>query len=152
LNFSFNARRRPRQAAAGRFHDPGFVIRMRHYYLIFAGLLIAIGLVWRLAPLGLPAFAFKYGGSILWAAMVYCFARAASPSSLVRTASLIAMLIAVAVECVKLLHEPWLDDFRATLFGALILGRIFSLWDIVAYGVGIVSAATADHLIHRRQS
>jgi hypothetical protein len=122
---------------------------MRRYYLIGAGILIAVGLVWRLAPLGMPAFPLKYGGSILWAAMVYFFVRAVWPSSLVRNASLIAMLVAVVVECVRLVQVPWLDAFRATLPGALILGRIFSLWNLVAYGIGIIGAAGADHFILR---
>jgi hypothetical protein len=30
-----------------------------------------------------------------------------------------------------------LDEFRLTLAGALLLGRIFSAWDILAYGAGI---------------
>jgi Protein of unknown function (DUF2809) len=127
------------------------VSRMRRFYLIVAGLLIAVGLVWRLAPLGMPAFPLKYGGSILWAAMVYFFVRTAWPSSLIRNASLIAMLIAVVVECVRLVHAPWLDAFRTTLPGALILGRIFSLWNLVAYGIGIVCAAATDHFILRHR-
>ena len=117
---------------------------MRRHYLIFAGGLIAIGLVWRLAPLGLPAFPLKYGGSILWAAMVYCLVRAARPWSSVSQATRIAMLVAVAAECFRLVHAPWLDAFRQTLAGALLFGRIFSLWNLMAYAIGIAGAALAD--------
>jgi hypothetical protein len=54
------------------------------------------------------------------------------------------MAVAVAVELIRLVHTPWLDDFRLTLAGALLLGRIFSLWNLVAYAAGIVLGAVAD--------
>jgi hypothetical protein len=57
---------------------------------------------------------------------------------------LIAFVVAVLVELTRLVHSPWLDDFRLTLAGALLLGRIFSLWNIVAYAVGIVLGAAID--------
>ena len=52
--------------------------------------------------------------------------------------------IAIAVECVRLYHQPGLDAFRMTLAGQLLLGRIFSLWNIVAYAIGIAGSALAD--------
>jgi hypothetical protein len=45
-----------------------------------------------------------------------------------------------------LIHAPWLDAFRLTLPGALLLGRIFSLWNMLAYGVGIMFAVGLDRL------
>jgi hypothetical protein len=51
--------------------------------------------------------------------------------------ALISAVIAVGVELFRLVHTPWLDAFRLTLAGALLLGRVFSLWDMLAYGVGI---------------
>jgi hypothetical protein len=53
-------------------------------------------------------------------------------------------LIALCVEMFRLVHAPWLDDFRLTLAGALLFGRIFSPWDILAYSVGIVLATVLD--------
>jgi hypothetical protein len=96
--------------------------------------------------LGLSALVVKYGGSVLWAAMVFFLvAMAASHSSRLRVA-LIAAAIAVGVELFRLVHAPWLDGFRLTLAGALLLGRIFSLWNMLAYGVGIVLAMWLDRL------
>jgi hypothetical protein len=40
----------------------------------------------------------------------------------------------------------WLDAFRLTLAGALLLGRIFSPWDMVAYGAGIILGLLLDRL------
>ena len=94
--------------------------------------------------LGLPALVVKYGGSLLWAAMVF-FLVAIAASRLSRlSAALIAASIAVGVELFRLVHAPWLDTFRLTLAGALLLGRIFSPWNMLAYGVGIALAVGLD--------
>jgi hypothetical protein len=94
--------------------------------------------------LGLPASIVKYGGSVLWGTMVFLVvAMAASQRSRSRIA-LIAAAIAVGVELFRLVHAPWLDAFRLTLPGALLLGRIFSAWDMLAYGVGIVLGMGLD--------
>ena len=52
--------------------------------------------------------------------------------------------IAIVVECSRLVHAPWLDAFRLTTAGALLLGRIFSLWNLVAYAVGIALGVWID--------
>lgn len=61
-------------------------------------------------------------------------------------------MIAVGVELFRLVHTPWLDDFRLTLLGALLLGRIFSPWDILAYVAGIGLALGFDSLLPRASS
>jgi hypothetical protein len=96
--------------------------------------------------LGLPFHLVKYGGSILWGAMVFfLLAIAASRLSRPRIV-LIAAAIAIRVELFRLVHTPWLDDFRLTSAGALLLGRVFSVWNMLAYGVGIAFAMWLDRL------
>ncbi|MET4391228.1 hypothetical protein ABIB73_007017 [Bradyrhizobium sp. F1.4.3] len=56
----------------------------------------------------------------------------------------IAAAIAVVVEFSRLVHAPWLDAFRLTTAGALLLGRIFSLWNLVAHLIGIVAGVWLD--------
>jgi threonine/homoserine efflux transporter RhtA len=56
----------------------------------------------------------------------------------------IAALIAIGVELFRLMHAPGLDAFRLTTAGALLLGRVFSPWNVVAYGFGIVAGALLD--------
>jgi uncharacterized protein DUF2809 len=99
--------------------------------------------------LGLPAIVVKYGGSILWGAMVFFLVAIAAPQSSRRNVVLISAVIAVCVEMFRLVQTPWLDEFRLTLAGTLLLGRIFSLWDILAYGGGIALALGLDHLAGR---
>ena len=94
--------------------------------------------------LGLPAAIVKYGGSVLWGTMVFFLvAMAASHLSRPGIAS-IAALIAIAIELFRLVHVPSLDAFRLTTAGALLLGRIFSPWNMVAYGCGIALAVLLD--------
>lgn len=98
-------------------------------------------------PLGLSAFVVKYGGSLLWAAMVFFLVAAALPRLSRRSAALIAASVAILVELFRLVHAPWLDAFRLTTPGALLLGRIFSPWNMVAYGVGILFAVALNRLV-----
>jgi hypothetical protein len=95
---------------------------------------------------GLPSAIVKYGGSILWGAMVFFLVAIAAPRLPRRNIVLISTCIAVCVELFRLVHAPWLDEFRLTLAGALLLGRVFSAWNVLAYGVGISLALGLDHL------
>lgn len=82
--------------------------------------------------LGLPFVVTKYGGSLLWSVMVHG-------------------LVVLAVEASRLVHTPALDAFRLTTVGALLLGRVFSPWNLVAYGTGITLAARLFRVIGRRR-
>jgi hypothetical protein len=93
---------------------------------------------------GLPASIVKYGGSVLWGTMVFFLVALAASKLARRSIALISILIAIGVELFRLVHAPWLDEFRLTLPGALLLGRIFSAWDMLAYGAGIVLGMGLD--------
>ncbi len=121
----------------------------RWTFAALAAGLIAAGLIWRLAPLGLPFFLYKYGGSAIWGAMVYCVAAAVFPSRRPAVIALGAAAVAILSELFRLYHTPGLDAFRATLFGALLLGRTFLLWNIVAYLLAIAVAAGIDRFFGR---
>ena len=116
-------------------------LRMRR--LATALVIILCGVTLRLGgyKIGLPYFLVKYGGSTLWGAMVFfLFATLSHRQSIIRLAVL-SLVSAALVEFSRLYHTPWLDDFRLTLAGALLLGRIFSWWNILAYAAGIALAA-----------
>ena len=94
--------------------------------------------------LGLSFFVVKYDGSVLWGAMVFlASATLTGPVNIGRLA-FAAFLIALIVEFSRLYHTPELDAFRLTTAGKLLLGRVFSLWNIAAYAVGISIAATVE--------
>ena len=123
--------------------------RRRVWCLVLAATTIMAGLIWRLVPLGLPPFWFKYGGSALWAAMVYWIAATALPNQRPVKVAAIACGIATIVELSRLLHTPPTDAFRISMAGRLLLGRFFSVWDIVAYCLAIAMVAAADQAITR---
>jgi hypothetical protein len=95
------------------------------------------GLTIRFVHLGLLPIIVKYGGSMLWALMIYWIVSALLPSLRLLAAALISAALATAVECFKLHHSPALDAFRLTIPGILLLGRVFSTWDILAYWLAI---------------
>lgn len=135
--------------------QPVNTITLRRKMLSRAGLalvVIACGLSlrWYGFPLGLPAFVVKYGGSLLWAMMVLLLVGALLPRLTRTQIAAIAVAIAVVVEFSRLVHTPGLDAFRLTTAGALLLGRIFSLWNLVAYVASIVVGVWLDRLMEKR--
>jgi hypothetical protein len=106
---------------------------------------IPIGIAWRMLPLGLPWFFFKYGGSFLWAVALYWFIATLFPTLYPRALAAIAALAALIVEFSRLVPQPGIDAFRLTLAGQLILGRYFSIKNIGAYLLAIAISALLDH-------
>lgn len=103
--------------------------------------IIACGLAWRRPELGLPWALAKYGGSALWGAMVFfCIAAVLNPVRLLKIV-LLAAIVSASVEASQAFSYAPLDAFRRTPMGALLLGRTFDWWDILAYWAGIAVAA-----------
>lgn len=120
------------------------ITRRRLTCLAIMLLLIPIGLICRFVPIGLPQFIVKYGGSALWAAMVYwlialILARVRPPAI-----GLIALLVTAAVEFIKRIQSPGLDAFRDTFAGKVMLGRYFSYTDIAVYWAAIACIGWID--------
>jgi len=111
---------------------------------------IALGLTVRFAPLGLPHWARKWGGSMLWAVLMYWLVKLLLPHVRTIPAGALAGIAATAVEFFKLYNPPWVDAFRSTIAGIVLLGRIFSWWDILAYWAAIGLAALLDSWLRRR--
>ncbi|MDR6182282.1 hypothetical protein QE368_001124 [Asaia bogorensis NBRC 16594] len=100
-------------------------------------LVIGLGLVCRLAPIGLPSSWSKWGGSVLWGAMFWCFAALIIGKGSSTRLFLAACLGAAASESLKLMHFPLLDALRASSAGHFILGHQFAWTNLAAYGIGI---------------
>jgi beta-N-acetylhexosaminidase len=121
----------------------------RRLYLAIAIGCIALGLVVRAPTLGLPRELAKYGGSILWAMMVYFGLRALVSHWSIWVAALLAAGLVALGEATQLVSFPWFDALRATTLGHLIFGRTFAIEDIVAYWIGILIAAGAEWMFAR---
>lgn len=126
---------------------------MRSQPLWLSCVLIAVtiptGLMIRFAHAGLPTWVSKYGGSILWAVMIYWLISTLLPRWTVLRSAIASGVLSAAVELFKLVYTPALDAFRHTLPGMLLLGRIFSLWDILAYWAAIACAACIDRTLRK---
>jgi len=76
-----------------------------------------------------------------------CIVSALWPWWRVVTVALLAGSVATSVEFLKLYHAPWLDSFRITVPGVILLGRVFSVWDILAYWLAMILGAVLDGCI-----
>jgi signal transduction histidine kinase len=119
----------------------------RRRALAATALVVLAGLLLRLwgPGVGLPFAVTKVGGSVLWGAMVYGIAAVSRPAARPGRLAAGAFAFAVLVELFRLVHAPWLDAFRLTLAGALLLGRVFSPWNVLFYALGIAMARRWDH-------
>ena len=108
---------------------------------------IAAGLAIRVVELGLPPFIVKYGGSMLWAVMIYWAVSTLLPAWRIPALLALTGAIATGVEFFKLYQSSSVNAFRHTLPGIILLGRIFSVWDIVAYWIAIGAAALVDRCL-----
>lgn len=123
--------------------------RQRAPHLLAAVLVIGVGLLTRWPAWPLPPAVAKYLGSILWGAMVYYLLRACRPNGRETTAVIAAIIVAAGVEFSQLWHVPWLDAFRRTTIGVLLIGRFFAYADIVAYSAGILVAFGVERIARR---
>lgn len=101
--------------------------------------------------IGLTFPVVKYGGSVLWGAMVYLLTATVMLGR--KTYDLVvifACCTAIAVELLRLAHFPALDAFRDTSIGTLLLGRVFSPWNIACYFAGIAIAAVTTRPLVKR--
>lgn len=123
----------------------------RERRFVWVLLVVAAGLLLRRFgyELGLPFWVVKYGGSALWGAMVFQLLAALSGSIRIGRLVIGALAIAIAVEFFRLYHTPALDAFRLTMAGKLLIGRVFSLWNILAYAIGIGLAAAVQNAASR---
>lgn len=124
--------------------SPAQIRRRRLVCLICLAVTVPLGLVWRMAPLHLPQFAFKFGGSALRAVAVYWVVALVKPQDRPLRLGLISAVCALTVELAKLIWWPPLDRFRETLAGKLLLGRYFTVGAIVAYWIAILATALMD--------
>jgi hypothetical protein len=125
--------------------------RRRLCYAAAAAGFIVAGLTWRSPALGLPWVVAKHGGSVIWGTMMFFAAAALLPTTRLAIIAVTTAIVAAAVEFSQLIHLAWLDDFRRTTFGMLLLGRTFSWWDIVSYWTGITAGCLATALVLRQR-
>jgi hypothetical protein len=116
-------------------------IRKRLHYLVFVIGVILLGLLSREIswfPMWL--------GDVLWGLMVFFIAGFLFRKVSTLSNALSSAIFSTGVEMAKLLHTPWLDAFRYTRIGGLILGYVFSFNNILCYIIGIIIGVTCEYL------
>lgn len=134
---------------ARNYQRPLVAARGRLTYGFLVLLVIAAGLLLRSSFISAPPFLAKYGGDALWALMIFIGLGFVFPRAGTLPLAIGALGISCAVEFSQIYHAPWLDAFRATLPGRLILGSTFNLPDLPAYAVGIAVGAVSEVFLSR---
>ena len=121
--------------------------RYRRKVILAIGIIVFLGLLSRVAPLGVRLWD-KYLGDALYAAAFYLGLSLLWPQgSVIRKVVLVSTYVA-AVELFQLTPFPASlnrsDYLPVRLFAYLVLGSTFGWRDLVAYGVGIAAIAGID--------
>ena len=118
--------------------------RDRRTYTFLAVLTMLLGLASRRFDVRLPVPLHKNTGDVLWAVLVLWLAALLFPARSGRFLLGLSALYALCIECAKLLPFPWLAAMRATTFGHLLFGSVFSWANLIDYGIGLLLAAALD--------
>jgi hypothetical protein len=92
-----------------------------------------------------------YLGDALWAAMVFYMAAFIFNKKSTVKVAVIALLFSYCIEISQLYHAPWIDNIRATTLGGLVLGFGFLWSDILAYTIGVSSAALLEYFFSTKE-
>ncbi|MBP2654676.1 MAG: hypothetical protein H6Q73_2245 [Firmicutes bacterium] len=116
--------------------------RKRLYYLILVLVVIVVGLLSREIPSWLP----KWIGDILWGLMVFFIMGFIFRDRPILNNAILSAIFSIGIEVAKFYHAPWIDTFRYTIIGGLILGYVFSFYNILCYITGIAIGVTCEKL------
>ncbi|WP_258171213.1 DUF2809 domain-containing protein [Paenibacillus sp. R14(2021)] len=107
---------------------------------------IVLGLGSRHYAHDLPDWLADHAGDALWACMVYFGCRLLCPGRSLRFAACTSLLFCCAIECSQLYQADWINAFRHTKLGGLVLGQGFLAVDFLRYTVGVIAALSMDGL------
>ncbi len=114
-------------------------MRQRITHAAIAVFLLFFSLFLRKIWAYLPYYINVWIGDYLWALMLWFVFRAMFPNVPLLRATVGLILFSWAVEISQAIHTPWLDDFRHTRLGGLLLGHGFLWSDMLAYAAGIIT-------------
>lgn len=109
------------------------MMRRRLYYLLLISVVIILGLLSRATFIDLP----KGIGDILWGLMMFLIMGFIFKDKATVNIMVFSVIFSIGIEVAKLYHAPWIDAFRYTRMGGLILGYVFSWTNILCYMMGI---------------
>jgi hypothetical protein len=121
----------------------------RLHYFIAIAITMFVGLMSRRYSVG-GDFIHDYVGDAIWAGMIYFGFRFLLHSAKIQSAVIAALVFCYAIEISQLNQSEWLNQWRRTTIGGLILGFGFLWSDFLMYTIGIGLAALLDIFIQKR--
>jgi glycopeptide antibiotics resistance protein len=116
----------------------------RFAYVLAVVMTIIFGLASRKFGHLLPPFVAENAGDMLWAMMVYFGFRFLLVRKNMLTAICLSFLFSFAIEFSQLYQADWINQLRATVLGALVLGKGYLTVDLIRYITGIIFATALD--------
>jgi len=120
----------------------GSPARPRLHTLLLVLLLVALGLGSRRPEL--PRFVIFYAGDVLWGTFFYFSFAVVRPRAVRAWLFAAALFSTELIELSQLYHAPWIDHFRDTRIGGLLLGHDFSWHDVICVAVGSALGVSLD--------
>jgi hypothetical protein len=117
-------------------------------YFIAISITMFIGLMSRRYSVG-GDFMHDYVGDAIWAGMIYFGFRFLLPSAKIKSGVIAALVFCYAIEISQLNQSEWLNQWRRTTIGGLILGFGFLWSDFLMYMIGIIAAAFVDKFLKK---
>jgi hypothetical protein len=122
--------------------------RRRAFHFILLPFVIALGLVSRRWPIGVPLYDDALGDA-LYAVMVYLVIVIVFPGRRVLNVALAAAAICLAIELFKFTGYP--HAWRRFTISRLVFGTSFGVHNLMRYAVGIAVIAAMDALVALRR-
>ncbi len=119
-------------------------MRRRFHFAGLALVTVALGLLLQRVRSGLPPVPGDVAGDALWAMLIYWLSGVAFPGVPRWKRATTALLVCWSVEVSQLYRVPWLDGWRGTTLGHLVLGTDFDPRDFLSYGLGVLLAVALE--------
>lgn len=114
--------------------------RLRIFLIISLVVLFVLGVLTK-EYVGPHRHWFKnYCGDMVFVMFLYFFVKLLKPYMHAITLGMASFATVSLIEFTQKVSYPWLDDFRATFWGQLILGQHFDKKDFIYYGLGTLLA------------
>ena len=108
-------------------------MKKRMVYILITFIIIVLGLLSREIN-GIPLFM----GDIFWAMMVFFIFGIILDRKTNHFIFITSVIVTYIIEFSQLYHRPWIDNFRGTPIGHILLGQGFLFSDLVSYLIGII--------------
>lgn len=112
-------------------------MKLRVSYLLMISIIIPIGLATRKIPALFPSFIAEFGGDTLWATLFFLLIRMLFPGWNRIKTTVITYSFCVLIELSQLYQAEWINEWRHTFLGRMLLGQGFLWSDLVCYAVGV---------------